>query len=110
VESEEDERSLTDVSLFDLIASFQYAIARMPKKFVHDITRIHVTVEEQIDFILDFFSRRSEATFTELVEGMAEKIRVVVTFIALLEVIRSRQLIVRQVKPFDELSIMRPVI
>jgi segregation and condensation protein A len=110
VESEEDERSLTDVSLFDLIASFQYAIARMPKKFVHEITRIHVTVEEQIDFILDFFSRRSEATFTELVEGMAEKIRVVVTFIALLEVIRSRQLIVRQVKPFDELSIMRPVI
>jgi len=109
METEEDERSLSDVSLFDLIASFQYAIARMPKKFIHEIVRINVTIDEQIEFILDFFSRRSEATFADLVEGMSDKIRVVVTFIALLEVIRSRKLIVRQAEPFKELSIMRNV-
>lgn len=106
---EEDERSLSDVSLFDLIASFQYAVARMPKKFVHEVVKINVTIDEQIDYILDFFSRRSEATFAELIDGMTEKIRIVVTFIALLELIRSRKLVVRQPEPFQELSIMRHV-
>ncbi|HXG38800.1 MAG TPA: segregation/condensation protein A [Bacteroidota bacterium] len=109
MEMEEDERSLSDVSLFDLIASFQYAVARMPKKFVHEIVKINVTIDEQIEYILDFFSRRSETTFAELIEGMTEKIRIVVTFIALLELIRSRKLVVRQLEPFQELSIMRHV-
>jgi segregation and condensation protein A len=105
----DDERSLSDVSLFDLIASFQYAVARMPKKFIHEIIRLNVSIDEQIEYILDFFSRRSEGTFFELIEGMTEKIRVVVTFIALLEVIRSKKIIVRQIEPFGELSIMRNV-
>ena len=104
-----DERTLNDVSLFDLIASFQYAVARMPKKFIHEIVRLNVSIDEQIEYILDFFSRRSEATFFDLIEGMTEKIRVVVTFIALLEVIRSKKIIVRQGEPFGELSIMRNV-
>jgi segregation and condensation protein A len=107
-EAEEDE-SLRDVSLFDLISSFKFAIERMPKKFVHEIIRLNVTLEEQIDFVLDFFSRRSEATFYELVKDMTEKIRVVVTFIALLELIRSQRIVVRQAEPFGDVSIMRNV-
>ncbi len=106
---EEEDESLRDVSLFDLISSFKFAIDRMPKKFVHEIVRLNVTLEEQIDYINDFFSRRSEGTFFELVKDMAEKIRVVVTFIALLELIRSKRVIVRQADPFGEVSIMRNV-
>jgi segregation and condensation protein A len=107
---EEEDQSLRDVSLFDLISSFKFAIERMPKKFVHEIIRMNVTLEEQIDYILDFFSRRSEATFYELVKDMVEKIRVVVTFIALLEMIRSKQIVVRQAEAFGEVSIMRNVV
>ena len=107
--TEEEDESLRDVSLFDLISSFKFAIERMPKKFVHEIVRLNVTLEEQIDFVLDFFSRRSEATFYELVQEMTEKIRVVVTFIALLELIRSQRIVVRQAEPFGEVSIMRSV-
>jgi len=98
-----------DVSLFDLIASFQFAMDRVPKRTVHEIVRIHITVEEQMAFIVDFFTRRSESTFAELVGDMKERIRIVVTFLALLEVIRSRQIVVRQLHPFGELSIMRNV-
>lgn len=107
-ESEEDS-SLRDVTLFDLIASFRFAVERMPKKFVHEVERLNVTIDEQIDFILDYFSRRSEATFLELVKDMQEKIRIVVTFIALLELIRSRRILVRQSETFGEVSIMRNV-
>ena len=106
---EEEDESLRDVSLFDLISSFKFAIDRMPKKFIHEVIRLNVTLEEQIEYINDFFSRRSEATFYELVKDMTEKIRVVVTFIALLELIRSQRIIVRQGEPFGEVSIMRNV-
>ncbi|MBM4159493.1 MAG: segregation/condensation protein A [Ignavibacteria bacterium] len=109
VTEDEEEGSLRDVSLFDLIASLKFAVERMPKKLVHEIVRLNVTIDEQIEYILDFFARRSEATFYELVKDMEEKIRIVVTFIALLELIRAKRIIARQAEPFGEVSIMRYV-
>jgi segregation and condensation protein A len=100
---------IRDVTFFDLIASFKFAMDRMPKTFIHEITRVNVTIEEQIFYIEDFFSKRSEGTFYDLVKDFTEKIRIVVTFIALLEVIRAKKVIIRQLKPFGELSIMRNV-
>ena len=98
-----------DVTFFDLISSFKFVMDKIPKKFVHEIIRLNVTIEEQIAFIVDFFSRRSEATFYELVQGMVDRIRVVVTFIALLEVIRSKKVIVRQSVPFGDVSIVKNI-
>ncbi len=110
VEEETGDDLIRDVTFFDLIASFKFAMDRMPKKFIHEIEKINVTVEEQIVYIEDFFSRRSEATFYEMVKEFKERIRIIVTFLALLEVIRSKKLIIRQKQPFGELSIMSNVI
>jgi segregation and condensation protein A len=88
MEEETSEDLIRDVTFFDLIASFKFAMDRVPKKFIHEIERLNVTVEEQIAYIEDFFSRRSEATFYDLVKDFAEKVRIVVTFIELLEIIR----------------------
>jgi segregation and condensation protein A len=109
IEEETSEDMIRDVTFFDLIASFKFAIDRMPKKFIHEIEKINVTVEEQMAYIEEFFSRRSEATFYEMVKDFEERIRVVVTFLALLEIIRAKKLIIRQLKPYGELSIMRNV-
>ncbi|MCX6121558.1 MAG: segregation/condensation protein A [Ignavibacteriales bacterium] len=109
VEEETGEDMIRDVTFFDLIASFKFAIDRMPKTFVHEIEKINVTVEEQIAYIEEYFSRRSEATFYDLVKDFTERIRIVVTFLALLEVIRTKKIIIRQLQPFGDLSIMRNV-
>jgi segregation and condensation protein A len=109
VEEETGEDLIRDVTFFDLIASFKFAMDRMPKRFVHEIEKMNVTVEEQVAYIEDFFSRRSEATFYDMVKDFVDRIRVVVTFLALLEVIRAKKLIIRQLQPFGELSIMRNV-
>jgi segregation and condensation protein A len=109
VEEETSDDLIRDVTFFDLIASFKFAMDRMPKKLIHEIEKINVTIEEQIVYIEDFFSRRSESTFYEMVKDFTERIRMIVTFLALLEVIRSKKLIIRQLQPFGELSIMRNV-
>lgn len=98
-----------DVSLFDLIGSFQFALDRMPKRSVHEIVRINVTIEEMIEYINQVFSKRSEITFGELVAEFRDRIRHVVTFLAILEVVRSRKIIVRQFEPFGELSLVKHV-
>ncbi len=98
-----------DVSLFDLIGSFQFAIDRMPKRQVHEIVRINVTIDEMIDHIHQIFAKRSEITFGELVAEFRDRIRLVVTFLAILEVVRSRVIIVRQFEPFGELSLVKNV-
>jgi len=109
VEEETGEDMIRDVTFFDLIASFKFAMDRMPKKFFHEIEKINVTIEEQIAYIEDYFSRRSEATFYDLVKDFTERIRIVVTFLALLEVIRAKKIIIRQLRPFGDLSIIRNV-
>jgi segregation and condensation protein A len=100
---------LHDVTLLDLIGAFQRAIEKMPKILVHEIFRINVTVEEQIAFLNDFFDRRPEATFDDVVAGMKERIRVIVTFLALLECIRSRRIIARQDEPYGELLLIKHI-
>ena len=98
---------LRDVSLFDLIAAFKFVVDRMPRKHVHEINKLNVTIEGQIEYIQRYFTERSETTFLELVAVMAEKIRVVVTFIALLELIRQRWIGVRQTDPYGEMVIVK---
>ena len=108
-EKETGEDMIRDVTFFDLIASFKFAMDRIPKRMFHEIVKINVTVEEQIAFLEELFSHRSEATFFEIVKDFTERIRIVVTFLALLEVIRSKKIIVRQLFPYCELSIMRNI-
>ena len=89
-EKETAEDMIRDVTFFDLIASLKFAMDRIPKRMFHEIVKINVTVEEQIAFLEELFSHRSEATFFEIVKDFTERIRIVVTFLALLEVIRSK--------------------
>lgn len=107
VEEVNEEHLLRDVTLFDLIAAFKYAVDRMPRKHVHEINKLNVTLDEQIDYILNFFGEKAEATFFEMVSLMTEKIRIVVTFIALLELIKQKQIGVRQVDQYGEIMIVK---
>ena len=102
-----EENLLRDVSLFDLIAAFKYVVDRMPRKHVHEINRLNVTIDDQIAYILEFFKQKTETTFLQMVAPMVEKIRIVVTFIALLELIKQKQIGVRQVDPYGEMVIVK---
>jgi segregation and condensation protein A len=106
-EDPNEENLLRDVTLFDLIAAFKYVVDRMPRKHVHEINKLNVTLEDQIEYILNYFKSKTESTFLQMVESMAEKIRVVVTFIALLELIKQKQIGVRQVDPYGEMIIVK---
>jgi segregation and condensation protein A len=104
---EPEDETLRDVTLFDLAKSFVYAIEHIPKKVVHEVELINVTIDEQMAYISKFLDARTECTFRELVENMGERIRIVVTFVALLEMIKNRIVGVRQMAPYDDFLIYK---
>jgi segregation and condensation protein A len=102
-----EDETLKDVTLFDLASSFRYALEHIPKKTFHEVELINVTVDEQMEYINRFLDSHTECTFRELVGSMKERIRIVVTFVALLEMIRSRILGIRQEEPYQDLWVFR---
>jgi segregation and condensation protein A len=102
-----EDETLKDVTLFDLASSFRYALEHIPKKTFHEVELTNVTVDEQMEYISRFLDSHTACTFRELVGSMKERIRIVVTFVALLEMIRSRVLGIRQEEPYQDFWIFR---
>jgi len=76
-------------TLFDLIQAYKYALDHAPKKTVHEIRKIPVTIEAQTDFLLRRLNEKVQLSFFELVSEF-DRITIVVTFLAVLEMAKSR--------------------
>lgn len=100
-----NEEYLQNVSLFDLLLAFKKALDNMPKVTYHEVKKIEVTIEEQTTFILDTLENKSSVLFSELIEKLKDKIIIIVTFLALLELIRIRKIMVSQSRVFEEIKI-----
>lgn len=98
---------LKNVSIYDLMKAFKKALLEQPKEVFHEIQRYNVTLDEQIDFVLDKLKGKREATFKDVVVGMKEKIRIIVTFIALLELIKAGKLGMRETEFFNEFEVYK---
>jgi segregation and condensation protein A len=106
-EEEDKDAMFRDVTLFDLIAAFQFAVNRMPRKHVHEINRLNITLEEQMEHILNLFKEKDEVTFFEIVMAFSEKIRIVITFLALLEMMKSKIIAINQIQPYADITIVK---
>jgi segregation and condensation protein A len=96
---------LHDITLFDLLLAFKKALDNIPKVTYHEVKSIEVTLEQQTNYILQMLNQKPMILFTELVEKYEEKIFIVVTFIALLELIKKKQVLVRQSELFEDIRI-----
>ena len=106
VQPEEDEGLLLkDVSLFNLIAAFKSAMDQMPRKMVHEVALLAVSVDEQMSFVLDFLRLHGPTTLLAIVAHMTEKVRIIVTIIALLELTKNKVVTLGRVEGKDDISI-----
>ena len=97
-----------DVSIFDLLNAVNGVLQRFKQREDRDdIFEDKWTVSEKIEFILGVISGRGSLRFAELFENAANRSEVICTFLALLELIRLRQLVCSQPEPFGEIEIRR---
>lgn len=95
-----------EVSLNDLLRAFAAALAARRVDPVHQVEPVRVTIEEKTRFVREILAARGGVRFGELFPPDAPRIELVVTFIALLEMVRSRELRLRQARPFDEIEVV----
>jgi segregation and condensation protein A len=76
------------------------------RKNVHVVERISYTIEEQTEYILSLFTHRSQVTFFEIVDRL-ERIGIIVTFLALLELIKNKFLAFHQDDSFEDVLIYK---
>jgi len=97
---------LGEVGIFQLINAFQAVIKRRAaREDLQEIFGEHYTVSDKIDSILARMREGVALRFSELFASMASRVEIVVTFLALLELIRLRQVRATQSNPFDEIEI-----
>lgn len=106
---EEDHHDmLKDVTLFNLIAAYKKALDSMPKRVVHEVQMFNVTIEEQISFTLDYLRVHKQASLLALVGHMTEKMLIIVTIIALLEMAKNKVVRLSPADSGDDI-IIKPV-
>jgi segregation and condensation protein A len=102
------EAPLADVSIFDLIAAFNEVLKKAnAREDFREIYEERFTVSDKIEEILYTLRERSGIHFRELFTDNATRAEVVVTFLALLELIRLKRLRVQQNDAFGEIDVVR---
>jgi len=98
---------LKNVSIYDLAKAFRFAIEQVKDEPVHQIKKLNVTIDEQMEFIQQKLETYPELHFLQLIENIKEKIRIIVTFIALLELIKIGKLSIMATPNFNDFIINR---
>ena len=102
-----EDEILVEASLSDLIFAFKRILDTQPKETFHTIDYPKVGVEERIEYILNCLAQKDGVVFTELFSDTPIKLVMVVTFVAVLELIRLQKIYIRQTKHFSDIWVFR---
>ena len=100
-----------EVGIFDLLNAVNAVLKRFAEKTAgtREIYEDKWTVSEKMEFVLKTLAERTAVKFSELFESAASRAEVVCTFLALLELIRLKQLACVQPEPFAEIEVTKAV-
>lgn len=96
---------LDEVTLFDISKIFKEAIENAPTQDSFEIYRETVSLQEQKDFILKGLKANKILSLKKLVKKLETKIEIIVTFLALLEMIKQSEIICLQKESFKDIEI-----
>jgi segregation and condensation protein A len=101
-----EEGGLVEVGIFELIEALRDVLNRFSPEGAYDITLDRITLEEKIAQILETVkSRGSGLLFSSLFSGTSSRDDIIITFMALLELIKMRMVKIYQRVPFGPIEI-----
>lgn len=107
VEEVEEDLPLENVSLFDLVDALKDVLERNPSSRLIEIVPDNLTVRERMNLILETLEGKDLVSFAALFEGSSHRMVVVVTFLALLELMKLRIARVFQAETFGPILVSR---
>ena len=98
--------ALANLDLNDLLTAFQEVLARANEIPHEELKGIRFSVPEKMDYVLERARKEGQVSFVTLFREDAPKGEVIVTFLALLELLRQHRVIVYQNAAFHEITIL----
>ncbi|HRP02666.1 MAG TPA: segregation/condensation protein A [Candidatus Kapabacteria bacterium] len=108
IEIVEENTKYKNATLFDLIGALRKAIDRNQKvEIKHEVEILNVTIEDRIEHIIKMISKKKRISFSDTIVGVS-KLYIVVTFLAILDLLRNNKILVFQENSFDDFLIIEP--
>ncbi len=96
---------LKNISIYDLIKAFKKVLMDKPAEPVHQIKKWNVTIDEQMEYVNSKLREKPEMSFLELLIDLNDRIKIVVTFIAMLEMVKAGTVGLRESNAFNDFII-----
>ncbi|MFC1657974.1 segregation and condensation protein A [Candidatus Omnitrophota bacterium] len=106
---EQPEEVYFEASIFDLINAFTQALKndQVPRELFYEVIKDEFNVDQKIHDILHLLLNQEALILNQLFSQSKNKLEIIVTFLAVLELIRLKEIIVRQKGLFGEVEIIR---
>lgn len=99
------------VGIFDLIQAFQKVLKRFENTTdIREIVSDRYTVADKIEHLLETIVIGSRVRFDSLFSSAASRVEVIVTFLAMLELMKLNHLMVEQEKMLGDIVVIRPAL
>ncbi|ATB33958.1 segregation and condensation protein A [Melittangium boletus] len=99
----EEEVGLQEFSVLKLIEALDRVMERLVPKLQHEVVREKVSLSEAMQRIAGQLKEKGTCTFASLFEDKRTRQAVIITFLALLEMVKRRLLQVRQDEPLADI-------
>jgi segregation and condensation protein A len=100
---------MLEAGLYDLIAAFKELLDRRKALIAHEVEDEGPPLEERMDQLLALIQEGESLEFLELFAALETKAEMIVTFLALLELVRLKKVRVYQRGMFGPVRVFRPV-
>ena len=89
-------RGFREISVFELLGALKQVIDRLPKDTFHEVTLEKITVREKMTLLLDRLRQQGGVMFESLFAEVKSRMEVIVTFLAMLELVKVRAIRILQ--------------
>jgi segregation and condensation protein A len=106
-DDEQEEINLSDLNLFDLLDAFKSVLEKLPEQRSMEIVVQELSVQDRMSVILDSLEGQESVSFYSLFEQDKTRICVIVTFLALLELVRLKLVRIVQADLFGAIRLWK---
>lgn len=108
-EMEGDDSPFLQATLFDLLGAFSKILKGLPQDYTHEVYKDEFTVAEKVHDIFHRLVKEPVIYFGTLFKEARNKVEAITVFLALLELIRLKEVTINQEAHFGEIEIARNV-
>ena len=103
----EDAEEVVSVTLFDMLRAFHDIVKRFEEQRTMEVAQEEVTIEQKIADIKRLFLVHDRILFSTFFAAITSRRHLIATFLALLELVRLREVWLLQEKAFEEIQICK---